>query len=255
MKPKQIIDLSVPLVATPPDSMLRVDIEYITHEQGAQIFGSYFGLDKTDFPEGNFAATENVSLTTHSGTHLDAPWHYWPTSEGKRSRTIDEIPLEWCISDGVVLDFRNKKAGEEIDVPDFIHALESISYDLKPLDIVLVMTGVSSLHYGSPDYTKLHPGVTKEATLWLIDHGIKVMGIDAWGWDKPFNVMIQELRQGKKDKLWAAHYAGRDKEYFHLENLTNLENIPKPFGFQVAVFPIKIQKAGASWVRAVAILD
>ncbi len=69
MKQKQIIDLSVPLIATSPDSMLRVDIEYITHEQGAQVFGPFLGLEKTDFPEGSFAATENVALTTHSGTH------------------------------------------------------------------------------------------------------------------------------------------------------------------------------------------
>ncbi len=255
MTQKRIIDLSVPLYATPPDSMLRVDVEYITHKQGAQVFGAFFGLEDSDFPEGNFAATENVSLTTHSGTHLDAPWHYWPTSEGKPSRTIDEIPLEWCLSDGVVLDFRNKKAGEEIHTEDFVRALEKIEYTLNPLDIVLVMTGVSSRSYGHANYTRLHPGVTREATLWLIDQGIRVMGIDAWGWDKPFDVMIQDLRRGEKEKLWAAHYAGREKEYCHLENLTNLEEIPRPFGFQVAVFPVKIQKASASWVRAVAIVD
>lgn len=254
MKESQVVDLSVALAATPPESMLKVDIEYVTHEQGARIFGSFFGLEKSDFPEGSFAATENITLTTHSGTHLDAPWHYGPRCEGKPSRTIDEIPLEWCFGDGVVLDFRHKKAGEEIDAADFKQALDAIKYELNPFDIVLVMTGVSSKYYGTSDYANLHPGVTREATLWLIDQGIKVMGIDAWGWDKPFNVMIKDLREGKKEKLWAAHYAGKEKEYFHMENLTNLEKIPKSFGFQVAVFPIKIQKASASWIRAVAIV-
>jgi kynurenine formamidase len=254
MRQKQIIDLSVALKPTPPGSVLGVDIQYMTHEQGAKVFGPLLGLDEKDFPEGNFAAIENVTLTTHSGTHLDAPWHFWPTSEGKPSRAIDEIPLEWCLSDGVVLDFRQKRAGEEIDTADFRTALEAIEYKLKPLDIVLVMTGVSSRFYGHDDYANLHPGVTREATLWLVEQGIKVVGIDAWGWDKPFNVMVRELREGKKEKLWAAHYAGREKEYLHMENLTNLEKIPKPFGFQVAVFPIKIEKASASWVRAVAIV-
>lgn len=254
MKRKQIIDLSVALKPTPPGSVLGADIQYMTHKQGAKVFAPLLGLDENDFPEGNFAAIENVTLTTHSGTHLDAPWHFWPTSEGKPSRAIDEIPLEWCLSDGVVLDFREKRAGEEIDTADFRTALEAIEYELKPLDIVLVMTGVSSKFYDRSDYANLHPGVTREATLWLVEQGIKVMGIDAWGWDKPFNVMVQELRQGKKEKLWAAHYAGKEKEYLHMENLTNLEKIPKPFGFQVAVFPIKIEKASASWVRAVAIV-
>jgi len=234
--------------------MLKLEIEYIDHKRGAQIYGPYFGLEEKDFPDGGFAATENLKLNTHSGTHLDAPWHYGPKSGGKPSRTIDEMPLEWCFGAGVVLDFRHKQAGEEIDTADFKQALEVIKYKLNPLDIVLVMTGVSSKYYGSPDYANLHPGVTREATLWLIDQGIKVMGIDAWGWDKPFNVIIQDLREGKKEKLWAAHYAGKEKEYFHIENLTNLEKIPNPFGFQVAVFPIKIHKAGASWIRAVAIV-
>jgi kynurenine formamidase len=162
--------------------------------------------------------------------------------------------LEWCFSDGVVLDFRDKKAGEEIGVDDFEQALKRIDYVLKPFDIVLVMTGVASRFYSHPDYTRLHPGVNREATLWLIDQGIKVMGIDAWGWDKPFDVMIRELREGKKEKLWAAHYAGKEKEYCHIENLTNLDKIPRSHDFQVAVFPIRIEKASAAWVRAVAIV-
>jgi kynurenine formamidase len=234
--------------------MLKIDIQYSKHKEGAKVFGPLFGLKEEDFPEGNFAATENVTLTTHSGTHLDSPWHYWPTSEGKPSKTIDQIPLEWCYGDGVVLDFTHKRAGEEIDIKDFEKALEKLAYKLKPFDIVLVMTGASK-YYDHVDYTKLHPGVTRDATLWLIDQGIKVMGIDAWGWDKPFDVMVRELQAGEKGKLWAAHYVGREKEYCHMENLTNLDKIPKPYGFKVAVFPIKIEKASGGWIRAVAIIE
>jgi len=254
MEKVQIIDLSVPVTPTPPESMLKVEIQYIKHREGAKVFGSFFGLEEEDFPEGNFAATETVTLTTHSGTHLDAPWHYWPTSEGKPSKTIDQIPLEWCYSDGVVLDFTDKKAGEEITIKDVEKTLETLRYTLKPYDIVLVMTGASK-YYGQKEYMNIHPGVTRDATVWLIDQGIKVMGIDAWGWDKPFDVMIKEVRRGEKDKLWAAHYVGREREYVHLENLTNLDKIPKPFGFKVAVFPVKIENASAGWVRAVAIID
>jgi kynurenine formamidase len=250
----QIIDLSVPIQPTPPDSPLKVDIEYIDHKQGAKVFGPVFGLRDGDFPDGKFSAVEKLTLTTHSGTHLDAPWHYWPTSEGKPSRTIDEIPLEWCYSNGVVLDLTHKKAGEEIDIADFKKALEKIQYTLRPFDIVLVMTGATK-YYGKPDYPQMHPGTTRESTLWLVDQGIKVMGIDAWGWDKPFDTMVKEVREGKKEKLWAAHFAGKEKEYCHIENLTNLDKIPKPYGFKVAVFPIKIEHAGGGWTRAVAIID
>ena len=248
---RRIIDLSVPLVQN-PSPLSRVEIEYVSHEEGARLISSVLGLKAEDFPEGKCAASENITLTTHSGTHLDAPWHYWPNSEGKPAKTIDQIPLEWCYGDGVVLDFTYKKAGEEINVEDFEKTLRKIKYQLKPFDIVLVMTGASK-YYGQRDYAARHAGVTREATLWLIDHGIKVMGIDAWGWDKPIDVALEEFRRGHKEKLWAAHYAGREKEYCHLENLANLEKLPRSHGFKVAVFPIKIANASAGWVRAVAI--
>ena len=247
-----IIDLSVPVQQTPPDAALKVDIQYIDHQEGAKIFGPIMGLEEDDIPEGSFSAVEKLTLTTHSGTHLDAPWHYWPTSEGKPSKTIDEIPLEWCFHDGVLLDLTHKNPGEEIDVNDCQKALDTIHYKLKPFDIVLIMTGASQ-YYGQDKYPDMHPGVTREATLWLISQGIKVMGIDAWGWDKPFVEMVKDVRAGKKEKLWASHFAGREKEYCHLENLTHLDRIPEPVGFKVAVFPIKIEKAGGGWVRAVAL--
>jgi len=249
----KIIDLSVPLVQTQPGAMLKVDIEYVSHEENARVHGASLGLTPDDLPDGRFAAVESVMLTTHSGTHLDAPWHFGPTSGGKPSRTIDAIPLEWCFGDGVVLDFRHKKAGDGIGAADVEQALAKIGYSLKPLDIVLFLTGASK-HYGRPEYADLHPGATRESTLWLIDRGIKVMGIDAWGWDRPFGMMLEELRRGVKGRVWEDHYAGKEKEYCHIENLANLEMIPRPFGFKVAVFPIKIERASAGWVRAVAII-
>ena len=76
-----------------------------------------------------------------------------------------------------------------------------------------------------------------------------------WSWDKPFDVMAKDVCEGKKEKLWAAHFAGKEKEYCHIENLDNLDKIRKPYGFKVAVFAIKIENAGGGLVRAVAILD
>jgi len=166
----QIIDLSVPIQPTPPESPLKVDIEYIDHKKGAKVFAPVFGLRDGDFPDGKFSAVEKLTLTTHSGTHMDAPWHYWPTSEGKPSRTIDKIPLEWCYHDGVVLDLTHKNAGDEISISDYEKALDKIQYALKPFDIVLVMTGATK-YYGSPDYPQMHPGSTRESTLWLVDQG------------------------------------------------------------------------------------
>ena len=247
-----IIDLSAPLenAAGKPSE----EIKYVGHEESVETLARPRGLAASDLPNGKYCAIEHVSLTTHSKTHMDAPWHYGPESEGKPAKTIDEIPLEWCYGNGVVLDLSHKKRGELITAEDVQETLSKIGYEIKPYDIVLIRTDTSK-HISEEGYENMHPGMSREATLWLIERGVKVTGIDAWGWDRPFDVMVDEYRHGIKDKFWAAHFAGREKEYCHLENLANLNQIPKPYGFKVAVFPIKIKRASAGWVRAVAIIE
>ena len=233
------------------------EITYISHEESVHSRGiSMYGLtpDHFDIRGGRYCALERVCMTTHDTSHLDAPWHYAPTSEGKPSKKIDEIPLEWCYGDGVLLDFHHKKAGEEISAKEVEEALDKIGYELKPWDIVLIRTDADK-HYGESNYRDIHPGMTRESTLWLIERGIKVMGIDAYGWDKPHMLMAEEARAGKTEKFWEAHFVGIEKEYLHLEKLANLDKIPKPFGFKVIAFPIKIAGASAGWVRAAALIE
>lgn len=254
MAKNRIIDLTVTTVNNPPGSFIQSEITYFSHEDGAKRIIKALNLPEGAISGGKFAAEEIANIHTHAGTHLDAPWHYGPTSEGRPARTIDQIPLEWCYGDAVVLDFTYKKAGELISVEDVKQALAKIKYELKPFDIVLIRTDVSK-HYGEPGYEKMHPGMGRESTLWLIEQGIKVMGIDAWGWDRPFASMVKEYESGIKDAIWGAHFVGKEKEYCHLENLANLGLLPKPYSFKVAVFPVKIKAASAGWVRAVAIIN
>lgn len=249
----RIIDLSVTMKNT-AGGLTGLQISYESHAEAAKAAAPHFGLKADDFRNGEFAANERVTLSTHSGTHLDAPWHFGPTTAGNPAKTIDQIPLEWCYGDGVVLDFTHKKKGETICLQDLQEALSRIDYKLKAFDIVLIRTDTDK-YIDDPEYDYLHPGVSRKATSWLIDQGIKVMGIDAWGWDRPFDVMVTEYKAGKKDQLWESHYLGKEKEYVHLEKLANLGQIPKPHGFKVAVFPVKIEKASAGWVRAVAIVE
>jgi kynurenine formamidase len=132
--------------------------------------------------------------------------------------------------------------------------LEKINYRIKPLDIVLIMTGRDK-YIGTPEYFE-QPGMSREATLWLVDQGVKIIGVDMYGYDKSFKDMANEYKQTKDGHvIWPAHFAGIEKEYCHIEKLANLDQIPKPFGFKVACFPIKIAKASAGWVRPVAIIE
>lgn len=248
----KIIDLS-DVITNGTAEPLPHEIEYITHEKGAEQAATLFGLKPADFPEKKAWSAEMVTLCTHSGTHVDAPYHFGPLSEGKKAKTIDEIPLEWCFGSGIVLDFTHKKAGDLITVTDVQEALNKIEHEIKPLDIVLIRTDVWK-NFGHSGYQDLHPGMSEEATLWLIEKGVKMMGIDAWGWDRPFNVMAEEHRKGIKGKLWAAHFVGKKKEYCHIEKLTNLDKLP-PKNFKIACFPVKLKAASAGWTRAVAIIE
>ena len=249
----RIIDLSV-TVSLRGNLKVMPQIIYRKHEETPRFFSESIGLQPEEFPEGKYCAVEVVTLGTHNTTHLDAPYHFYPTSEGKPAKTIDQVPLEWCYGDGVVLDFHHKKKGEGISAQEVQKALQKIGYALKPWDIVMIRTDTYK-RYHEPGYEYMHPGMTREATRWLTEQGIKVMGTDAWGWDRPFDTMVADFKAGKKEQLWESHYFGKEKEYCHIERLANLDKIPKPFGFKVAAFPIKIEGASAGWVRAVAILE
>lgn len=188
-------------------------------------------------------ATYRVELSDHVGTHLDARRHVSDREPGP-----SEIPLEYCYGDGVVLDFRSKAYGDTISVNDLEAEIHRIGYTPKPLDIVLIHTGAGS-YQCEPRYLTDHCGMSAEATLWLIERGIKMMGIDAVTFDPPVWSMF-ETRQ-----FWEAHMLMRDHDYYHLENLTNLDKIARPFGFKLAVFPVKWVGTTAAPVRAVAILE
>ena len=188
---------------------------------------------------------------------MDAPWHFYPTSEGRPARTIDQIPLEWCIAPGVVIDCTGIPAGEEIPAAHLNAKLTEIGHSLAPGHIVFVRTDASR-HYYESDYVSRQAGMGREGTLWLIDQGIRVMGIDAWAWDIPLALQGERFRSaGARDNstLWAAHRVGKDREYVQLEQLGNLDSLPSPTGFTACVLPIMVAGGSAGWVRAVALFD
>jgi kynurenine formamidase len=250
----KIIDLSVPIEESPSEP-LPVKVAHESHHQSVERMASFFGCTEKDLPDGSGWANDSVVMGAHAGTHVDAPWHYFPTTEGKRARTIDEMPLEWFYHDGVVLDMRHKPRGSGVTVEDLEKALEKINYEIKSWDIVMIQTGADKL-WGKAEYFDAGCGMTRESTLWLVEQGVRVMGIDAWGWDRPFWAIREDFAgTGNKDVLWGAHFAGREKEYCHIEKLANLDRLPRPFGFKVACFPVKLAGGSAGWARVVAIIE
>jgi len=250
----KIYDLSIPIEDSPSEPQ-PVKVEHKEHNSSLPLIELVFGAKKEDMADGLGWADDAVSLSAHSGTHVDAPWHYSPLSENKRAKTIDEMPLDWFFHDGVVLDFRYKPQGTGITIDDIQNALIKIGYTFKPWDIVLIQTGADKL-WGKQEYFMAGCGMTEASTLWLIEQGCRVMGIDAWGWDRPLHAIKEEFgRTHDKSILWTAHKAGIKKEYCHIEKLANLDTLPKPFGFKVVCFPVKLAKGSAGWARVVAMYE
>lgn len=252
----RFIDLSVPFDNNKPWApwWARNKISRQSHKFGKFTIWLLFRITPGYLQNRLGWANENIKLSTHGTTHLDAPWHYSPVSEGKKSKTIDEIPLEWCYGDGVVLDFREKTAGLEISVDDIKNALTRIDYVLKSKDIILIQTGNDKM-FGKREYYTKGMGVGAAATGWIVDSGVKVVGIDSWGWDFSLKEQARMAKEcGRKDLFWAAHYVGIEKEYCHLEQLTNLDKLPS-FGFKVCCFPLKVKDGSAGPARVVAMID
>jgi kynurenine formamidase len=259
MGKKRFVDLSIsiePDLPSDPEMMIP-KIDYIDHKQGAEQMKDFFpGVKKDQLPGGMGWALEFLTLTTHSGTHLDAPYHYHPTMDkGKDALTIDEIPLDWCFNDGVCLDFRQKRDGERICADDLDKALNRIEYKIKPMDIVLIQTGADEF-WGTEEYLVKGSGMDRESTLYLLEKGVKVVGIDAWSWDRPLPFLAKEFQEtGDPKVIWEAHFAGIEIGYCHMEKMANLSAIGRSHGFTVCCFPIKIKGASAGWTRPVAIID
>lgn len=237
---RRIVDLSMPVhmdMLTFPRVPPPAITVYESHEQFAERIGAAaHGVD-------SLTASYLIVVNDHVGTHCDARKHIVPTAGGPET-----IPLEWCISDGVLLDFTDRAPGYRITAEDVEAALAAIDYTLKERDIVLIHTGAGA--YNTEErYRTDHPGMTAEATLWLIERGVRMMGCDAITFDPPVWAMFET------EHFWEAHRVMWDEEYWHLENLMNLEQIGRSHGFQLCVLPVKWTGTTAAPVRAVAIID
>ena len=251
----EFIDLSVSIESSPAETpdLLRTEIAFHGHEEGAETIETMFGVprDLLRNREG-WAIEEFLRFGTHNSTHVDAPWHYNSEVAGKRAETIDELPLEWFHAPGVRLDFTGRADGEVIEAGEIEAALQEEGHTLEPLDIVLIHTGCDA-YLDDDDYMVRGPGVSPDATHWLHSKGVRVMGIDAWGWDRPLNLQAAEASEkGKPGIFWSAHQA--DLSYSQIERLTNLSALPAT-GFTLACFPLKIVGGSAAPARVVGIVD
>jgi kynurenine formamidase len=250
----RFVDLSAPIATSPPDvgDFQRTDVSFSDHAEGAAQIREMFGVPAELLRDGEGWANDSIDrLGTHNSTHVDAPRHYNSTIAGEPAKAIDELPLDWYHRPGVVLDVRGNADGEAVTVAQVGSELARIGHELAPRDIVLVRSGRDAF-YGDADYITRGPGVTAEATRWLHDRGVRVMGIDAWGWDRPLQMQAADaVRERRPGIFWAAHQV--DLEYSQIERLCNLGELPAT-GFTVSCFPLRIVGASAAPARVVGIV-
>lgn len=257
---RDVIDLSIGLESGVDSEPFPPEIAYRTHEDGAERLAEHlrdqgFEVEAEDFPDGHGLASEDISAIPHTGTHMDAPWHYGPEVDGTPAKTIDEIPIEWCIGEAVILDFTWKEPRTEISKQEIKTELEEVNHELSSDEMVFIETGADEL-WGSKEYLTEFPGMGAEATKYIVDQGVKIIGTDAYGFDKPFVEMAKRfVDSGNSSELWPAHFAGREVEYCQIEKMANLDQLPQRTGVSVTAQPISIENASGAWVRPIAHIE
>jgi kynurenine formamidase len=254
----RIVDLSTPIDASvwEPNPIIHNVLsprEGGVHMAEGMLANYGIAFDPDELPGGELLSLDTLTLTTHTGTHVDAPSHYGSTADYGVPKHIDQMPLEWFVGPGVMLDLTDSPVGT-VGADRLRLQFERIGHTPKPREIVLLNTGADHLA-GTPKYFTDFTGLDAAATNLLLDLGVRVIGTDAFSLDAPFGHMITEFhRTGDRSVLWPAHFAGRQREYSQIERLANLDSLPAT-GFTVSCLPVKITGAGAGWARAVAIFD
>ena len=112
---------------------------------------------------GDSSNVSTVHMSAHSGTHVDAPRHFFDKSPG-----VEGLALEILIGRARVIEITSRKG---------IGADELADIDLSDDIRVLFKTSNSRL-WGSGSFQKDYVGVTEAGARHLVEHGIKLVGID-----------------------------------------------------------------------------
>lgn len=172
-----------------------------------------------------------ISLSTHTGTHLDAPAHM--LAEG---RTLDTYPPATFVGPATVLDAATIPGGM-IDRAFLAPCAEL----LRRQAFLLLHTGWSA-RWGDAAYFEGFPALTPDAAAWLADLGLRGVGVDAVSID----------RHDSRDH--AVHHALMSRELLIIENLRGLAELVGR-EFTLACLPLALVGADGAPVRAVALLD
>ncbi len=189
-------------------------------------------LDATSWPKPDGTRALNcgrIATGLHTGTHMDAPFHFY--GDGT---TIERVPLEQCAGPALLVRLRDHGPLAEITPAD----LTPYAVALRGTGRVVLDTGWSR-RWGQPEYFTEHPVLTGEAATFLLEHGVRLVGVDFPSVDRP---------------PYPAHLALLGAGAVIVENLAHLDRIVAG-RFTLVALPLPIAGRDGSPVRAVAIVE
>ncbi len=215
-KIKRIVDLTVPIFPgmSRPAVIRDFEVKHVAT------------IEKDGFD------VAEIFLSTHTGTHFDAPLHF--VAKGK---TVDQVSLETIIGEAVVLDLTRLKPKHEITNKN----LEPFTSKIKSKDIVLLHSG-SDKWLNKPEYATEYPYIGASAARWLVEKKISAVGVDFMAVDA----------LSKEPLALDAHITLLGAGIGIVECLANLGGIKSERPLFIAA-PLKIIGGDASPVRAFAI--
>ncbi len=170
-----------------------------------------------------------VSMTTHTGTHMDNPAHILEGRSG-----LDRVAADRFLGPGCCVDVRGKTA---IGTED----LEPLEALLERVDFLLLQTGWEK-KWGDPAYFSGFPCLTEEAARLLTRFRLKGVGVDAISLDR------------MEDEHLPVHHILLEHDILIVENLTNVRQLPA-HGFTFLALPLMIEDSDGSPVRALGIVE
>ena len=174
---------------------------------------------------------KEITLFSHTGTHIDAPAHLL---DGHK--TLDQLRVEHYFGDALLIDY-SKNQNKTIDT-DY---LKKYSEEIADIDFLLINTGWSKF-WGTKKYFSGYPVLSAEAANWLSGFNLKGIGFDSISADVAESIDFE------------IHKTLLKKNIIIIENLKNLSGIGSDL-FKFSCFPLKLQEADGSPVRAIAYLD
>jgi arylformamidase len=222
--------------------MKIIDLSVTLRKDGISLVPGHPDFDLRDFHfhDKDFRSNSLLQISTHTGTHVDAPYHFI-----KDGLTIDELPLGKIVGDAVLVDLRKAASPRKpFSVDEIRQAVGSRDIQDK---IVVFHSGWIKEKWGKSEFYGENPFFSQTAADWLVERKIKSVAVD-------FSIDNPDQSPLPLKEKFPIHRTFLRNGIPHIENICNLELIDRSEFFFVAL-PLKLYRCNGAPARAIAVLE